>query len=576
MAPPLWGGWVGIVVVRGILKWYAAIFVFSPKTIPFMNYLYIALLSVFIVSCSNTDKQEADLILTNATIYTVDSAFSKAEAFAVKDGKFIAVGTSKEINTKYTADQNIDGKGKIIYPGFIDAHCHFYRFGTNLQSVDLVGTRSYDEVLKRVTAFQKEKPADFIYGRGWDQNDWEDKNFPTKRELDSIFPDIPVVLQRVDGHAYLVNQKALDLAKVDEKTKVDGGEIVKVNNEITGVLIDNPMDSINAIMPKMSRNQQIKALQEAEKYCFNYGLTTVDDAGISRETIELIDSLQQAGALKMRIYAMVSNTAADRDYYLNKGILKTDKLNVRSIKVYGDGALGSRGAALREPYSDRDGHYGAMITPVDSIYALAKKIAETDFQMNTHAIGDSANTVVLKAYTEALSDKTDARWRVEHAQVISPEDFDYFDDNIIPSVQPTHATSDMYWAEDRLGARRMEGAYAYKQLLDESGTIALGTDFPVEQVNPFYTFYAAVARKDLERFPEGGFQPKDKLSREEALRGMTIWAAHANFEEEEKGSIEAGKFADFIIMDNDLMTITEDKLPDLKVSETYLGGEKVK
>jgi len=541
-----------------------------------MNYLYIALLSVFIVSCSNTDKQEADLILTNATIYTVDSAFSKAEAFAVKDGKFIAVGTSKEINTKYTADQNIDGKGKIIYPGFIDAHCHFYRFGTNLQSVDLVGTRSYDEVLKRVTAFQKEKPADFIYGRGWDQNDWEDKNFPTKRELDSIFPDIPVVLQRVDGHAYLVNQKALDLAKVDEKTKVDGGEIVKVNNEITGVLIDNPMDSINAIMPKMSRNQQIKALQEAEKYCFNYGLTTVDDAGISRETIELIDSLQQAGALKMRIYAMVSNTAADRDYYLNKGILKTDKLNVRSIKVYGDGALGSRGAALREPYSDRDGHYGAMITPVDSIYALAKKIAETDFQMNTHAIGDSANTVVLKAYTEALSDKTDARWRVEHAQVISPEDFDYFDDNIIPSVQPTHATSDMYWAEDRLGARRMEGAYAYKQLLDESGTIALGTDFPVEQVNPFYTFYAAVARKDLERFPEGGFQPKDKLSREEALRGMTIWAAHANFEEEEKGSIEAGKFADFIIMDNDLMTITEDKLPDLKVSETYLGGEKVK
>jgi len=541
-----------------------------------MNYLYIALLSVFIVSCSNTDKQEADLILTNATIYTVDSAFSKAEAFAVKDGKFIAVGTSKEINTKYTADQNIDGKGKIIYPGFIDAHCHFYRFGTNLQSVDLVGTRSYDEVLKRVTAFQKEKPADFIYGRGWDQNDWEDKNFPTKRELDSIFPDIPVVLQRVDGHAYLVNQKALDLAKVDEKTKVDGGEIVKVNNEITGVLIDNPMDSINAIMPKMSRNQQIKALQEAEKYCFNYGLTTVDDAGISRETIELIDSLQQAGALKMRIYAMVSNTAADRDYYLNKGILKTDKLNVRSIKVYGDGALGSRGAALREPYSDRDGHYGAMITPVDSIYALAKKIAETDFQMNTHAIGDSANTVVLKAYAEALSDKTDARWRVEHAQVISPEDFDYFDDNIIPSVQPTHATSDMYWAEDRLGARRMEGAYAYKQLLDESGTIALGTDFPVEQVNPFYTFYAAVARKDLERFPEGGFQPKDKLSREEALRGMTIWAAHANFEEEEKGSIEAGKFADFIIMDNDLMTITEDKLPDLKVSETYLGGEKVK
>ena len=541
-----------------------------------MRYLYLALLSVFIVSCSKKDKQEADLIITNATIYTVDNAFSKAEAFAVKDGKFIAVGTSKEINAKYDAEQNIDGKGKIIYPGFIDAHCHFYGFGTNLQSVDLVGTTSYNEVLQRVIAFQKEKPSDFIYGRGWDQNDWETKIFPTKKKLDSIFPDIPVVLQRVDGHAYLANQKALDLAKIDAKTKVDGGEIVKENEGITGILIDNPMDLINAIMPTMSRNQQIKALQDAEEYCFNYGLTTVDDAGISRETIELIDSLQQAGALKMRIYAMVSNTPADRDYFLNKGILKTDKLNVRSIKVYGDGALGSRGAALREPYTDRVGHYGAMITPVDSIYDLAKKIAATDFQMNTHAIGDSANTVVLKAYAEALSDKTDARWRVEHAQVISPEDFDYFDDNIIPSVQPTHATSDMYWAEDRLGARRMEGAYAYKQLLEESGTIALGTDFPVEQVNPFYTFYAAVARKDLEQFPEGGFQPKDKLSREEALRGMTIWAAHANFEEKEKGSIEAGKFADFIIMEDDLITISEDKLPNLKVSETYLGGEKMK
>ena len=541
-----------------------------------MKYLYFALLSVLILSCSEENKKEADLILTNATIYTVDTSFSKAEAFAVKDGKFIAVGTSKEINAQYNAEQHIDGKGKIIYPGFIDAHCHFYRFGTSLQSVDLVGTKSYKEVLERVVAFQKEKPMDFIYGRGWDQNDWENKNFPTKKKLDSIFPEIPVVLQRVDGHAYLVNQKALDMTKIDAKTKIDGGEIVKENNKITGVLIDNPMDLIDAIMPTMSRKQQIQALQDAEEYCFDYGLTTVDDAGISRETIELMDSLQQAGALNMRIYAMVSNTPADRDYFLKKGILKTPKLNVRSIKVYGDGALGSRGAALREPYADREGHYGAMVTPVDSIYELAQKIAETDFQMNTHAIGDSANTVVLKAYAEALSDKTDARWRVEHAQVISPEDFDYFDDNIIPSVQPTHATSDMYWAEDRLGAKRMEGAYAYKQLLDESGTVALGTDFPVEQVNPFYTFYAAVARKDLEQFPKGGFQPQDKLSREEALRGMTIWAAHANFEEGEKGSIEAGKFADFVIMDKDMMTIPEDKLPNLSVSETYLGGKKVK
>ncbi|WP_031428744.1 amidohydrolase [Flavimarina sp. Hel_I_48] len=540
-----------------------------------MKYLYLALFSLLIISCNQKEKQEADLILTNATVYTVNSKFSKAEAFAVKDGKFIAVGTSKEINETYTAGENIDGKGQMIYPGLIDAHCHFYRFGTSLQSVDLVGTQSYDDVIDRVVAFQKEKPADFIYGRGWDQNDWIEKNFPTKEKLDSIFPDIPVVLQRIDGHAYLVNQKALNMAKIDSKTSVNGGEIVKIDNKISGVLIDSPMGLIDAIMPKMSREKQIQALLDAQEYCFNYGLTTVDDAGISRETIELMDSLQKTDALKMRIYAMVSNTPEDRDFYLKNGIYKTEKLNVRSVKVYGDGALGSRGAALREPYSDRENHLGAMVTPVDSIYDLAQKIAETDFQMNTHAIGDSANTVVLKAYAEALADKTDARWRVEHAQVISNEDFDYFDDNIIPSVQPTHATSDMYWAEDRLGARRMEGAYAYKKLLDESGTVALGTDFPVEQVNPFYTFYAAVARKDLEAFPEGGFQPEDKLSREEALRGMTIWAAHANFEEKEKGSIEPGKFADFIVMDTDLMNASEEQLPQLKVSETFIGGKKV-
>ncbi|MGB3776434.1 MAG: amidohydrolase, partial [Leeuwenhoekiella sp.] len=411
-----------------------------------MKNLYAALLCVLLLSCSTQDKKQADLILTNATVYTVDSAFSKAGAFAVKDGKFIAVGTAKEITDAYDSPNTIDAKGKIVYPGLIDAHCHFFRFGASLQNVDLVGTKSYDEVLNRVVDFQEKKPTDFIYGRGWDQNDWEIKDFPNKLKLDSLFPDTPVVLQRIDGHALLVNQKALDMAKIDLKTTVNGGEIVKMNGKLTGVLIDNPMDLINAIMPEMTREQQIQALKDAQDYCFKYGLTTVDDAGISRKTIELIDSLQRSKVLKMRIYAMVSNTPSDRDFYLKNGILKTDMLNVRSIKVYGDGALGSRGAALREPYADRDNHYGALVTPVDSMYTLAQRIAMTDFQMNTHAIGDSANTVILKAYAEALSEKTDARWRVEHAQVISPEDFDYFDDNIIPSVQPTHATSDMYWA----------------------------------------------------------------------------------------------------------------------------------
>ncbi|WP_405328840.1 amidohydrolase [Leeuwenhoekiella sp. LLG6367-2.1] len=544
-----------------------------------MRILLLGLLSLFfVISCKNetANKEEVDLLVINAQVYTVDSEFSKAQAFAVRDGKFIAVGATDSLLAKYTAKETLDAKGKTILPGLIDAHCHFFRFGQSLQNVDLVGTESFDEVVERVVAFQKENPSEFIYGRGWDQNDWELKEFPNKAKLDSLFPDTPVALQRIDGHALLVNQKALDLANINASTKTEGGEIMREGNRLTGILIDNPMDLITAIMPQMTRDLKVKALQDAQQYCFDYGLTTVNDAGLDKNTILLIDSLQQAGGLDMRMYAMISNTPEDVDYFLNSGILKTDKMNVRSVKVYGDGALGSRGAALRLPYSDRADHYGALVTPVDSMYNLAQKLAKTNFQMNTHAIGDSANTVILKAYTEALKGQSDKRWKIEHAQIIAQEDFDYFDDNIIPSVQPTHATSDMYWAKDRLGERRMKGAYAYKKLLQESGVIALGTDFPVEQVSPFYTFYAAVARKDLKQYPENGFQMKDALTREETLRGMTIWAAFSNFEEQEKGSIEVGKFADFILMDEDIMTVAEDLIPNLKVNQTWLGGKKVK
>ena len=544
-----------------------------------MRIFLLGLLSLFfVISCKNetANKEEVDLLVINAQVYTVDSEFSKAQAFAVRDGKFIAVGATDSLLAKYTAKETLDAKGKTILPGLIDAHCHFFRFGQSLQNVDLVGTESFDEVVERVVAFQKENPSEFIYGRGWDQNDWELKEFPNKAKLDSLFPDTPVALQRIDGHALLVNQKALDLANINASTKTEGGEIMREGNRLTGILIDNPMDLITAIMPQMTRDQKVKALQDAQQYCFDYGLTTVNDAGLDKNTILLIDSLQQAGGLDMRMYAMISNTPEDVDYFINNGILKTDKMNVRSVKVYGDGALGSRGAALRLPYSDRADHYGALVTPVDSMYNLAQKLAKTNFQMNTHAIGDSANTVILKAYTEALKGQSDKRWKIEHAQIIAQEDFDYFDDNIIPSVQPTHATSDMYWAKDRLGERRMKGAYAYKKLLQESGVIALGTDFPVEQVSPFYTFYAAVARKDLKQYPENGFQMKDALTREETLRGMTIWAAYSNFEEQEKGSIEVGKFADFILMDEDIMTVAEDLIPNLKVNQTWLGGKKVK
>jgi len=532
----------------------------------------ILLFSVFfaIISC----KQEAaDVIVINSNTYTVNDSFDKVEAFAIKDGKFIGTGTNQEILKKYSALKTVDAKNKTIVPGLIDAHCHFYRMGLQQQKVSLEGTKSYDEVLRKIVAFQKEKKAPFITGRGWDQNDWALKEFPTKEKLDALFPTIPVAVGRVDGHALLVNQAAIDLSGITKNTQVSGGEIILKDGEMTGVLIDAAMDFIK--FPSTSKKEAIQGLLDAQKISFSYGLTTVDDAGLGRQTIELIDSLQQTNDLKMRIYAMVSGDSQENlDYYIQKGIIKTALLNVRSFKVYGDGALGSRGAAMRTSYSDRTNHFGALIYPAKRYQEIAKQIAASDYQMNTHAIGDSANTWMLKTYKEVLANNKNRRWRIEHAQIVSPEDFTNFD-NILPSVQPTHATSDMYWAEDRIGEKRMKGAYAFKELLNQYGKIALGTDFPVEQVNPFLTFYAATVRKDIRNFPEGGFQMENVLTREETLKGMTIWAAYANFEEQEKGSIEVGKFADFVILNQNIMEVEGAKIPKTTVIGTFINGEKV-
>lgn len=539
--------------------------------------IYLFIIGI-LFSCTDTkNTSKADFIVVNAKVYTVNETFDIAEAFAVKDKRILAVGTTDEIKKKYKAAEVYDLAGKTVVPGFIDAHAHFYGFGQSLQTVDLTGAKSYDEVLQRVVDFQNKKQKDFIEGRGWNQNLWADKQFPTKEKLDSLFPDTPVVLTRIDGHAFLVNQKALDMAGITAEAKMPGGEVLLKNGKPTGVLIDKPMELVKAIKPDASVNESVDALLDAQKICFSYGLTTVNDAGLERDIIELIDSLQKENELNIRIYAMVSgNKPATLDYYLDKGIVKTDYLNVRSVKVYGDGALGSRGAALKAPYSDHTGHYGAMVTQPDELQKLAERIVKTDYQMNTHAIGDSANAFILKTYQEVLQNQTNRRWKIEHAQIIAPEDFSFFQNqNVLPSVQPTHATSDMYWAEERLGAKRIKGAYAYQDLLEEAGKIALGTDFPIEHVSPFYTFYAAVARKDLQAYPDGGFQPENALSREDALRGMTIWAADSNFEENEKGSIEAGKWADFVILDKDVMTAPESELPHIQVEATFVGGEKV-
>jgi predicted amidohydrolase YtcJ len=534
-----------------------------------MQKLTLFFLVLIVVSCSK--KEQADLIVTNANIYTVNNNFETAQAFAVKNGKFLEVGSSKDILAKYESSNTVDANGQTILPGFIDAHAHFMGLGFTKQTVNLVGTKSFDEVVDRVIEFQNKNNLKYVKGRGWDQNDWEDKEFPNNNLLNVLYPDIPIVLTRIDGHASLVNQAALDLGKVNANSKINGGDVILNEGKPTGVLIDRAQGLVLQHWPDSSRKDNIRALLDAQEECFKYGLTTIDDAGVGRYTIELMDSLHKTGDLKIRIYAMAAGSKENLDYYLNRGIIKTDRLNVRSFKISADGALGSRGALLREPYSDMQTTYGLPVTSLEYFNEAAKRIADSEYQLNTHAIGDSANHAVLQTYKKVLQGKPNRRWRVEHAQIVSPEDFELFND-IVPSVQPTHATSDMYWAEDRVGSERMKGAYAFKDLLNKYGKVALGTDFPVEQVSPFLTFYAAVARQDVKGYPEGGFQMENALSREETLKGMTIWAAYSNFEENEKGSIETGKFADFIILDKDIMQVPLKAIPNIKVIQTYVDG----
>jgi len=528
--------------------------------------LILIVLFISLQSC----KKSVDFIAFNGNIYTVNSDFNTASAFAINDGKFVDIG-NEEILSKYNTNQKIDLNGSTVLPGLIDAHCHFYGLGLNQSMIDLTGTNSFNEILEKIS----NKDNNIIRGRGWDQNDWKIKEFPNKEKLDLIYPNTPVILERIDGHAYLVNQKALDIAGIDINTKSTNGTLLSKKGKLTGVLIDGPMSLIDISFGEISLDDKIKALVSAQEICFKNGLTTVDDAGLSKDIIMLIDSLQKKELLKMRVYAMISNSENDVNYFIENGPIKTNSLNVRSVKVYGDGALGSRGATLKKPYSDDKHNYGKLVTSYKDIKDLANKLAEANFQMNTHAIGDSTINLLIDTYSKVLETKTDPRWRIEHSQIIDVNDIKGYNNKILPSVQPTHATSDMYWAEERVGSKRIKGAYAYKALLEKSKVIGLGTDFPVEKVNPFHTFYASVSRKDLNDYPEKGFEFENALSREETLKGMTIWAAYLNFEEKEKGSIEKGKFADFIIIDRDIMKVEINKTPETKVLKTYLSGELV-
>ncbi|GAB3499156.1 amidohydrolase [Spirosoma knui] len=539
--------------------------------LPLPALAFIALLS----SCSF--KKKADLLVTNAHIYTADSSFSTAEAFVVKDGKFLAVGSAKELAEQYNADSTADLNGQPVYPGFYDPHAHFLGLGQVLSQANLVGAESYDEVIDRLKAFYQKNPQVlWLTGRGWDQNDWPEKTFPTKEKLDAAFPNVPVALTRVDGHALLVNSKALRLAQITAGSKLSGGEVVLANGEPTGVLVDNAMQFIRRVLPRPDNADKTRMLLAAQAACVKLGLTTVSDAGISPDEINLIDSLQKAGKLKIRDYAMVSLGEPNLNYILKRGPFQTDRLTVRSFKLYADGALGSRGACLRKPYSDRPETGGFLLLSPAELERVTKLLYASNFQANTHCIGDSANHLMLTLYGNLLKKQNDRRWRIEHAQVVSPEDVYKFGRySIIPSVQPTHATSDMYWAADRLGSIRVKGAYAFNDLMKQNGLITFGSDFPVEAENPLFGFHAAVARQDAKNFPAGGYQMENAVDRKSALLAMTRWAAYANFEDQLRGSIAPGKQADFVVLDRDIMTAPNTQLRQTQVKQTWIGGERI-
>ena len=542
------------------------------------TFLFLILTFLFLISTSSCKfRQKAELIIHHAKIYTVDDKFSVAEAMAVNDGKIIAIGTNDDILKQYESDSITDAGGKAVFPGFNDAHAHFVGYAMSLQTVNLVDTKSWDEVVEKCSAFAKTLPAGvWLTGRGWDQNDWVVKEFPDNTKLNELFPDRPVIITRIDGHAAIANQKALELAAVKPGDKITGGDIEVKNGKLTGMLIDNGTDVVYSKIPAPDLTQTKKAVLLAQENCFAVGLTSLHDCGLDFGTVEKIEALQKSGELKMRMNIMLSDATANYDYAFKRGKIKTDYLNVSSFKVYADGALGSRGASLLQPYSDKPGWSGFLLSSPEHFDSVANIIYQKGWQMCTHAIGDSGNRTMLKIYAKYLKGKNNLRWRIEHAQVVNENDFKLFGENsIIPSVQPTHGTSDMYWAGDRLGPVRIKGAYAYQQLLKENGWMPLGTDFPVEDISPFKTFFAAVVRQDAKGFPAGGYQMENALSREETLRGMTIWAAKASFDEKQKGSLEKGKFADFIILDTDLMSCEPAAILKTKVLATYSAGKKV-
>jgi len=492
-------------------------------------------------------KERAQFLVVGNLLSVTDSLLPH-EAMVIKDGKVAALGSAKDLLQQFEVDSQLHFGGKFIYPGLIDAHCHFYGLGMFAQRVDLSGTQSFEEVVARCQAFAGSSPRSFLFGRGWDQTKWLSKEFPSNALLNAAFPDYPVLLKRVDGHAAIANDVALKMANITTSSKVSGGSFLQINGKLSGVLIDNAVDLVEAILPKPTNNEISTALLHAQDLCLEYGLTAVTDAGLDTEIIWIIDSLQQAGSLQIKINAMVSLTDENLSYWLNRGVYTSDRLQVNSFKMYGDGALGSRGACLLQHYHDKPDEQGFLLTQLPAMERYIRKISASPFQLNTHAIGDSTNRILLKLYASALTGKADRRWRIEHAQVVNAADFALF----------------------------KEANIAYQTLLQQNGWIPLGTDFPVEQVSPFFTFFAAVARTDANNFPAGGFMKEEALTREQAIKGMTYWAAKAAFQEKSMGTLTIGSAADFVVLEQSFVTGNLHQIRNQKALFTFINGVQVK
>lgn len=539
-----------------------------------INLLFTAILTALLASCYQGES--ADLIIHNAKIYSCDEAFNVYEAMAIRDGKIIQLGPEREILNGYDCDNIIDAQLRPVYPGFYDGHCHFLGYAQQLGEADLKGSLSFDEVLERLELFNSRNNEEWILGRGWDQTLWEDESMPNNTRLNELFPNQPVLIRRIDGHAALANNKALELAGIDSTTVVSGSLIEKKEGVLTGILLDNAYDLVAKIIPEQTTDRKLELLKEAEYKLFEAGLTSINDAGINSIDRQLFIDWYTNKSLRIKNYSMLFPDSSNLDFAMNNGVYQSGNLHIRSFKIIADGALGSSGACLIHPYSDMPQNHGIMLKDTSELIDIAEFAKEIGYQINTHCIGDSANRTMLNIYARVIQDQPNHRWKIEHAQVLAKEDFDLFTAlKVIPSVQPTHCTSDMRWAEKRLGPQRILHAYAYQTLLEKAGTIVLGTDFPVEAIYPLETFYAAITRQNKDGQPIGGFYPDQTLSRADALRGMTIWAAESNFEEDSRGSLEAGKAADFVILTKDIMKVDAKEILTTYVAKTFLDGVMV-